>query len=161
MKTANPSQKSALSDRQLIQESEYAYPYHYIPTWDGVHFSQTQALCWGYESLSYLHFILEKAEQIGFESLLDLGCGDGRFLRDLTQRIPGKRAIGLDYSRRAIDFARIMNPQIEWICGDIGEENLFDFQFDIIALIETLEHIEPKAIARFLQGTVLSMHWKI
>ncbi len=143
---------NSLSDRQIIQENEYEYPYHYIPRWDGVHFSQTQSLSWGYEYISYLYFILEKAEKIGFESLLDLGCGDGRFLRELTKKSSGKQVIGLDYSQRAIDFARIMNPNIEWRCGDISEENLFDFKFDIITLIETLEHIEPSAIANFLQG---------
>jgi SAM-dependent methyltransferase len=142
----------SLSDRQLLQENEYDYPYHYIPSWDGIHFSQTQSLSWGYEYFSYLYFILEKAEQIGFESLLDLGCGDGRFLKELNQRNSGKQTIGLDYSQRAIAFARIMNPNIEWVCGDVSKSDLFDFQFDIITLIETLEHIEPSAIANFLQG---------
>ncbi len=42
-----------------------------------INFSQVRNLSWGYEYLSYLHFVLEKASQIGFKSLLDVGCANG------------------------------------------------------------------------------------
>lgn len=51
-----------------------------------INFSQVRNLSWGYEYLSYLNFVLEKASQIGFKSLLDVGCGDGRLLYELRQR---------------------------------------------------------------------------
>jgi 2-polyprenyl-3-methyl-5-hydroxy-6-metoxy-1,4-benzoquinol methylase len=133
-----------LSDQQVIQESKYDYPYHYIPKWDGHNFSQTKYLAWGYEYLSYLHFVIEKASQIGFKSLLDVGCGDGRFLYELSQRFTNYQLVGVDYSQRAIGFAKIImaDTKVEFVCGDIRNESLFDKKFDIITLIETLEHIK-------------------
>lgn len=130
----------------------YEYPYHYIPIWDGDNFSQTRTLLWGYEYLSYLYFVLDKVCQIGFESLLDVGCGDGRFLFELSRKLPNKKLVGIDYSKRAIDYARIMNPRVEWVCGDIRDKNIFEVDFDIITLIETLEHIKPDEIKPFLEG---------
>jgi len=129
----------------------YDYPYHYIPAWDGVNFSQTRVLDWGYEYLSYLYFVLGKVNELGFESLLDVGCGDGRFLYELNRRVSGKRLVGMDYSKRAIEYARIMDPGIEWIHGNIDEKGILDPGFDIITLIEVLEHIVPDDIPSFLK----------
>ena len=129
-----------LSNQQAMQENKYAYPYHYIPKWDGYKFSQTINLSWGYEYLSYLNFVIEKASQICFKSLLDVGCGDGRFIYELSHRFPNDRLAGLDYSRRAIDFAKIImaDTKVECMCGDIRDKNLFDKKFDIITYISRL-----------------------
>jgi SAM-dependent methyltransferase len=141
-----------LENQQILQESKYEYPYHYIPMWDGNTFSQTHTLAMGYEYLSYLHFLLDKVSQIGFDSLLDVGCGDGRFLFELGRRFSNKKLAGVDYSKRAIDYARIIAPNVEWFCEDIRNENIFGIKFDIITLIETLEHIPPGEISTFLKG---------
>lgn len=142
-----------LSDQQAKQENKYAFPYHYIPKWDGYKFSQTRNLSWGYEYLSYLHFIIGKAAQIGFKSLLDVGCGDGRLLYELSQRFSDTQLAGLDYSQRAIGLAKIMvDAEVEWVCGDIRDENLFGTKFDIITLVETLEHIKPDEVEAFLKA---------
>jgi SAM-dependent methyltransferase len=141
-----------LSRRQSLQEDMYDYPYHYIPTWDGNDFSQTQVLDWGYEYLSYLYFVLDKVNELGFASLMDVGCGDGRFLFEVNKRVCGKRLVGMDYSKRAIAYAKIMEPDIEWVHGDIKENDIFDTRFDIITLIEVLEHIMPDDTVSFLKG---------
>ena len=143
-----------LSNQQVTQENKYAYPYHYIPNWDGHNFSQTRNIALGYEYLSYLHLVVKKASQIGFKSLLDVGCGDGRFLYELSQRFSSCQLVGIDYSQRAIDFAKIImaDTKVECVCGDIRDENLFDKKFDIITLIETLEHIKLDEIKAFLKG---------
>lgn len=143
-----------LSEKQIIQENKYDFPYHYIPTWDGFTFSQTKNLAWGYEYLSYIHFVLDKVVQIGFESLLDVGCGDGRFLFELSQGNAHNQLVGLDFSQAAIDFAKVLmrDTKVELVCGDISDTNLFDQKFDIITLIETLEHIEFKEIQTLLKG---------
>jgi len=143
-----------LEGQQIKQENKYAYPYHYIPKWDGHNFSQTANSGLGYEYLSYLHFVMEKAGQIGFNSLLDVGCGDGRLLYEFSQRYSGYQIAGIDYSQRAIDFAKIMmrGTKVECMRGDIKDQNLFDNKFNIITLIETLEHIKLDEIKSFIRG---------
>ena len=37
-----------LDEKQLLQEGEYEYPYHYIPTWGSGGFSQTRFWSWGF-----------------------------------------------------------------------------------------------------------------
>lgn len=141
-----------LSDPQKIQENRYEFPYHYIPRWDGNNFTQVLTLRRGYEYLAYINFVSDTAIRIGFESLLDVGCGDGRFLFELRQKVPGKQLMGIDYSKRAIDFARLMGHEVDWICGDIRNKNILDQNFDIVTLIDTLEHIKPEEIKDFLKG---------
>ena len=135
-----------------IQENRYEFPYHYIPVVDDEAFSQSRTLKWGYEYLSYIFFVLRRIKGLDFNSLLDIGCGDGRFLYELEKTFPIKRLAGLDSSRRAIGFAGVMCPQIEWVCGDVGDTKTLEGKFDIITLIETLEHIPPDDIEGFLKG---------
>jgi SAM-dependent methyltransferase len=141
-----------LSPEQTIQETEYRFPYHYIPTFENGNFSQVRKLRWGYEYLSYLRFILATLEKIEFESLLDVGCGEGRFLCEASKRFPEKELAGVDFSERAVDYAGLLNPHVKFVCGDITGAVLFPRRFDVITLIETLEHVPPERIAGFVKG---------
>jgi 2-polyprenyl-3-methyl-5-hydroxy-6-metoxy-1,4-benzoquinol methylase len=140
------------SDEQAIQEAEYEFPYHYIPRFEDGNFSQVRKLRWGYEYLSYLRFILARLERVEFASLLDVGCGEGRFLCEVSKRFPNKNLMGIDCSRRALEYARLLNPQVKFTCGDITGEHLFAERFDVITLIETLEHVRPSEIPNFVRG---------
>jgi len=106
---------------------------------------------WGYIYLSYLYFVLDIINEFNFNSLLDVGCGDGRFLYEVRNRAQDKRLSGLDSYQPAIDFARVMNPDVEWVCANIEEKGLFD-SFDVITILDVLEHIEPHKVPQFLKG---------
>jgi 2-polyprenyl-3-methyl-5-hydroxy-6-metoxy-1,4-benzoquinol methylase len=137
--------------QQAIQENQYSFPYHYIPDLTNG-FSQTKNLFWGYEYLSYLNFILKKLKSMPFNSLLDIGCGDGRFLHEAKKVFPNAILLGVDSSPKAISLAKTINPEINFICNDIQKTNLND-QYDIITLVEVLEHIKPPEIDSFLRAT--------
>lgn len=147
-----------LSSEQKIQEVQYLFPYHYVPKIEGENFSQCKNFEWGYEYLSYINFILEKIKEVGFFSLLDVGCGDGRLLHEIHNLYKEKKLAGIDYSPKAIDFAKVFNDGPSFIVGDITNQSLFDEKFDIITLVETLEHIPPKDIRDFIKG--INFHLK-
>lgn len=149
---------SQLSEKQVLQESYYEFPYHHIPTFDQGDFSQVRFLKSGYEYLSYILFVLERIAALNFDSLLDVGCGDGKFLFEALRRFPGKKFVGLDYSEQAIRYAKAMNPTIECVCGDISNTGLLEDHFDVITLIETLEHIPPGSIPAFVKGLHHYLH---
>lgn len=141
-----------LDKEQTFQEEMYHFPYHYIPTYDHGNFSQVKTLFWGYEYLSYIRFVLSKLQSLHFESLLDVGCGDGRFLYELSKTFPKRNLVGLDFSERSIMHARALNPNAKYLCGDITNTELMDEKFDVITLIETIEHIPQRDIQDFVTG---------
>ena len=141
-----------LSAEQAAQEAEYEFPYHYIPRLDGGNFSQVRKLRWGYEYLSYLRFVLARLESVEFDSLLDVGCGEGRFLREVSKRFPGKRLLGVDFSARAVEYARLLNPGLSFLRADISDGPATPERFDVVTLIETLEHVPPGELEEFVKG---------
>jgi SAM-dependent methyltransferase len=92
--------------------------------------------------------LLEKEE---FESLVDIGCGDGRFLCEMARLYPNKHLTGVDYSERAIQLANAMNPDIDYKQTNIVEHHLPE-KFEVATLIEVLEHIPPRQVDEFLRG---------
>jgi SAM-dependent methyltransferase len=147
---------NSLENKRRIQEEQYAYPYHYIPTWESGRFSQVQYWSWGYRYLGGIRVVLDQLEKISFNSLLDVGCGDGRFLREVAKRYPDATLLGGDMSERAIRLARAMNPQLHYKALDITEQPLSG-RFDVATAIEVLEHIPPSNVAGFLEAIATSL----
>lgn len=143
---------NSLSAEQAVQEAEYEFPYHYIPRLEGGNFSQVRKLRWGYEYLSYLRFVLARLERVEFDSLLDVGCGEGRFLREVSRRFHGKRLLGVDFSARAVEYARLLNPGLSFVRADISDDSAARERFDVVTLIETLEHVPPDELGAFVSG---------
>lgn len=143
--------KKNYSEKQSVQESEYSIPYHYIPTVDESGFSQTMFWSWGMRYMGGIELVLSELQKVRFSSLLDVGCGDGRFLREVAAKHPDVQLLGIDYSQKAIAFARAFNPDIEYACLDITTDKP-DRRFDVITMIEVLEHIPPEMIPDFLQA---------
>lgn len=123
-----------LSKEQKIQENEYLLPYHYL-----------DMICQQYKV--YYRYYLHKIEAVksllepfNGQFILDAGCGDGRFCYEL--RNENVNIIGIDYSSRAIAFAKIYNPTSEFLVGDLSKVILRK-KVDKIVCLDVLEHI-PK-----------------
>ena len=79
------------------------------------------------------------------KKVLDVGCGPGRLSYELIKK--GYEVTGIDYSSRAIEFAKIMVPEGKFYVLDLTNKKdfiTFESSFDIIILREVLEHIDPK-----------------
>ena len=142
--------------KQKVQEEQYSYPYHYIPIYENGRFSQMQYWSWGYRYIGGMHLMLDLLRDIQFNSLLDVGCGDGRFLREVAKIYPNKQLLGVDYSERAIAFAKAMSPGISYMVKNIIEEPLQQ-TYDVATSVEVLEHIPSKNLNEFLQGVANSL----
>ena len=142
-----------LDKKQQIQEEEYQFPYHYIPFNKDGKFSQTIEWTWGYQYLATCDLIADLIEAIKFYSLMDVGCGDGRLLQILAGKFKDKSFTGIDYSERCINIAKGLNTHVNvsYNQANIINSNLSE-QFDIITLIEVLEHIHPDNVNKFLKG---------
>lgn len=134
-----------LTEEQKLQEEEYEYPYH----WGIPKTTQSGRLYFGYMNVAIaVSEILKSDHSL---RILDVGCGDARFLKELQDR--SKHDLhGVDYSERAIAFAKLLLPKITFSAADITKNAIYeDNSFDVVFMIETLEHIIPHEISAILQ----------
>lgn len=128
------------------QDLQYRYPYHYIPHFDEEGYgTRFRIMGWGLEYLCYQLHIVKLVEKCHPASILDVGCGDGRFLGLLSDKISKK--VGIDLSERAISFAKAFHPEVDYRCIDIKDLNE---NFDVISCIEVLEHIPEEQVSQFI-----------
>ena len=84
--------------------------------------------------------LIQKAlEKLSFDSLLDIGCGEGSLLSELGPLNDGASLVGMDFSAEALRLAR---PRIEgdFYHVDIEKAHL-DKSFDVGVCSEVLEHL--------------------
>ena len=144
-----------LDKKQEIQENQYQYPYHYIPCWDNG-FSQVQHWSWGFRYLGGIKVVMDQLDDINFDSLIDIGCGDGRFLYELDKKYKSKELKGIDYSEKAILLAQSMTDNLCFKQKDILKEPI-EKQNDVATAIEVLEHILPSNLSEFIEAIADSL----
>lgn len=130
----------------LAQESEYSFPYHYIP-----HFYRKwgvrrhRLLGWGMEYMCYQYHIIELIRGFAPQRVLEVGCGDGYMIGHLGGDI--EQRVGADFSSRAIGFARAFHPHVSFHVGNASE---LAGGFDVVAAVEVLEHIPDEGLSGFI-----------
>jgi len=110
--------------------------------------------------------LIEKLGLVGNESLLDIGCGDGKNTATLASHLRSGRVVGIDSSKDMIGLAvknynAVLQPNLTFQLMDAGNlrfQNEFDIIFSNAALHWVLDH-QPvlKGIYRSLKtgGRVL------
>jgi len=140
------------SGKELKQEQQYSFPYHFLPYVEDSKWQIARVLPWGYQYLAYLHVVIDIIGQYQPHNLLDFGCGDGRLVSELYQK-GLKNIVGLDLSVRATNMAKSMieyeKESIRFInsMAELKQEN-----FNTVTAIEVLEHIEPKRLSEILES---------
>lgn len=130
-----------LTNKQQIQEESYSFPYHYL----NIQSEDHELLQVDY--LSYLRIVKDLIKPFTGQTILDCGCGDGRFCYEFKNE--NVKLFGVDYSEAAISFARAFNPEVEFFSQGLETIN-FSTKADYVVLIETLEHIQPENIPEIL-----------
>lgn len=144
---------AGLRVEQDAQDNEYAFPYHYVAQYK-TGFSHCFLDTWSINYVSTIEYLLEKVKTEDPDRIVDIGCGDGRFSRELSLAYPEATVVGIDYSKRAIRLASAMNPDVpnlEFLSLDITEHAHLE-PFDVAVLMEVFEHIPLEGADRFLAG---------
>lgn len=142
-----------LLQQQQVQENAYKFPYHYVVRYKE-NFTLAYFFDWGLNYASTIEFLLEKIATIASsKSIIDIGCGDGRFTREMYERFPDTHVMGVDYSERSILLAQGLNCglKIKFCSANILQDSLGEL-FETATLMEVYEHIEPRLADSFLQG---------
>jgi len=145
-----------LEIKQSYQEDEYWFPYHYIGKFENNHFKHFFLDTWAINYVSTIEFMLERIalSVIPKTQIVDIGCGDGRFSRELALAFPSATVVGIDYSMRAIALALAMNQDIanlKFKSIDITKNHCLDL-FDIAVLMEVFEHIPVEDAGNFMEA---------
>ena len=141
-------------NKYILQENQYKYPYHYFPEYVNNQYKHAQYISWGHEYMSYVNKIISEMNMIKFKSLMDLGCGDGKFLYECSKKFSDKKLIGVDISDKALSFAKTFNTDIDFINIDFSKTLNSDFKSiaDVLTIVEVLEHIPPDNINVFIKN---------
>ncbi len=87
----------------------------------------------------------------GAESVLDIGCGQGRITREIAARVPEARVVGVDASEKMIAFAREHgaappSSNLEFAVAEARHLG-FDHEFDRIVSFNALHWIPEQGLA--------------
>jgi SAM-dependent methyltransferase len=128
------------------QEAQYDFPYHYLLSQDQPNIWRVaRYLHWGYEYFTVLDAVVNMVSHYQPKRLLDFGCGDGRLIRDLTNRSPDLEVIGVDRSERALAFAEAIlhgKPKVRLVTG-LSRIDRTLLPVEAVMAMEVLEHIPP------------------
>ena len=93
-------------------------------------------------------------------SLLDVGCGDGKFLWGLDAS--RWRRTGVEPSRRVVQLVRERIPDIDFVIGDLYSSRLQPGSFDVITFWHVLEHLpHPRRVLRRVRELLRPGGWLI
>jgi tRNA (uracil-5-)-methyltransferase TRM9 len=94
---------------------------------------------------------LPSAANSGRPRVLDLGCGDGRLLAFLTQRLPDVEYLGIDASAALLERARMRehSTRAAWLEADFITQPLPELarkpRYDLICVFGVLHHVPAHA----------------
>lgn len=97
--------------------------------------------------------LLEIIPSQRFESIIDIGCGSGALLEQISLELKPKRIFGVDVSNTALSDARKRIKNGTFIKADLQKKLPFaERQFDLTILCDILEHVKnPKELAKEAQ----------
>jgi len=133
-----------MKNKIQIQSDEYIFPYHHLVDFENPSFSKIWDF--GIEYYFYCNEILNILKEMKFDTLADVGCGDGKITIEFAKRNCGKNIYGFDIDSRSIYYAKAFSANLKNIFFNNEDFDRTDISFDIITLIEVLEHIPPDKI---------------
>jgi glycosyltransferase involved in cell wall biosynthesis len=101
----------------------------------------------GQESTGDIGTIIKEVKKLQPKTLLDLGCGTGRF----ADLLPVENYTGIDFSQKLINDAKEKHPNNKFECVDIKDYHPLE-KFDLVFSFASLLHIKPKDFKEYVNN---------
>ncbi len=99
-------------------------------------------------------YYYDTLEDLSFNSLLDIGCGSGHFLKSLKLKFPSKRLYGIDKSRVMVERAKSFGLDVS--TKRLHElDGKFDIATAIFDMINYLKQDELESLFRDLRESLM------
>jgi 3' terminal RNA ribose 2'-O-methyltransferase Hen1 len=103
--------------------------------------------------------VLAVLRSAGAKTVVDLGCGEGKLLKELIEDPAFERIVGMDVSWRSLEIAQkrlhfdrmapFVRKRIELIHGSLMYRDQRLAGFGAAAAVEVIEHLDPPRLAAF------------
>lgn len=103
--------------------------------------------------------VLAALKQSGARRVIDLGCGEGRLLRELLKDRQFEAIVGMDVSYRALEIAQdrlhfdrlpqMQRDRIQLLHGSLTYRDKRLAGYDAAAVVEVIEHLDPPRLSAF------------
>ncbi len=148
---------NSTNKKEDIQENQYSFPYHHLTHEVNGAIYTFRHLFWGLIHYTYIQVVIETIKKIEFETLADIGCGEGRIIYELKKNKLAGKFYGYDISDRAIKFAQAFSPNTTFSTHDITQSPLKQ-PTDVIVSCEVIEHIEPSKVKNYIENIYHSLN---
>lgn len=111
-------------------------------SWNGTDYVKNSSL-----QLSHAEYLLQNLSFKGDETLLDLGCGDGKITARLAEKVPDGVVVGIDPSHSMLDQAKhFETDRLSFLPGS-AETFQLDLSFDHILVIHVMHWVKEQGKA--------------
>lgn len=145
-----------METKEQLQENLYHFPYHHLTHERSGGIFIFRYLFWGLEHYTYISFVIEEIVKHNPQTLVDIGCGEGRIISEIKGKISPSLIHGYDISEAAIRFARAFVPNTTFNTHNIVEKPL-EMHFDTAVSCEVIEHIKPDEVDAYCRNIALSI----
>jgi 3' terminal RNA ribose 2'-O-methyltransferase Hen1 len=115
--------------------------------------------------------VLEVVRASGLRSLVDLGCGQARFVRAAMKEKQLDRIVGVDVSSRALEVAEARlerratseadEARVQLLLGSVLYRDARLDGIDVATCIEVIEHLDPDRLPFFVENVFGAMRPKL
>jgi trans-aconitate 2-methyltransferase len=112
--------------------------------WNAEQYSTNSAVQFGITTSA-----LDRHDFYGDESVVDLGCGDGKVTYNLSLRVPRGRVVGVDNSENMLQFARrtyAAQHNLSFALQDVQQLD-YDNEFDVAVSAFCIQWVPDKSAA--------------